>query len=46
MRLPVLGHAAVLEAVTPAAAIEHVRRAFAAHHAGEWTMPSLSLIHI
>ena len=40
MSLPVLGHDAVLAAVTPAAAIEHVRRAFAAHHAGEWTMPS------
>jgi alanine dehydrogenase len=38
--LPVLGHDAVLAAVAPAAAIEHVRRGFAAHHAGEWTMPS------
>jgi ornithine cyclodeaminase/alanine dehydrogenase-like protein (mu-crystallin family) len=30
----------VLAAVSPAQAIEHVRAAFAAHHAGEWTMPS------
>jgi alanine dehydrogenase len=35
----VLGHDAVLAAVSPAAAIEHVRAAFAAHHAGDWTMP-------
>ena len=38
--IPVLGHDAVLAAVSPAAAIERVREAFAAHHAGEWTMPS------
>jgi ornithine cyclodeaminase/alanine dehydrogenase-like protein (mu-crystallin family) len=38
--VPVLGHDAVLAAVSPAAAIEHVRAAFAAHHAGAWTMPS------
>jgi alanine dehydrogenase len=38
--VPVLGHDAVLAAVSPAAAIEHVRAAFAAHHAGEWTMPA------
>jgi alanine dehydrogenase len=38
--VPVLGHDAVLAAVSPAQAIEHVRAAFAAHHAGEWTMPS------
>jgi ornithine cyclodeaminase/alanine dehydrogenase-like protein (mu-crystallin family) len=38
--VPVLGHDAVLDAVSPAQAIEHVRAAFAAHHAGEWTMPS------
>jgi ornithine cyclodeaminase/alanine dehydrogenase-like protein (mu-crystallin family) len=38
--VPVLGHDAVLAAVSPAAAIEHVRGAFAAHHAGEWTMPA------
>jgi len=38
--VPVLGHDAVLAAVSPAAAIEHVRAGFAAHHAGEWTMPA------
>jgi alanine dehydrogenase len=38
--VPVLGHDAVLAAVSPAAAIEHVRDAFAAHHTGEWTMPA------
>jgi alanine dehydrogenase len=36
----VLGHDAVLAAVSPAAAIEHVRAAFLAHHAGEWSMPA------
>ena len=30
----------MLAAVSPEQAIEHVRAAFAAHHAGEWTMPS------
>jgi len=30
----------VLAAVSPAQAIEHVRAAFAAHHAGDWTMPA------
>ena len=35
-----LGHDAVLAAVSAAAAIEHVRAAFAAHHAGAWTMPA------
>ena len=40
MVVPVLGHDAVLAAVSPERAIEHVRAAFAAHHAGEWTMPS------
>ena len=40
MVVPVLGHDAVLAAVSPGAAIEHVRDAFAAHHAGAWTMPS------
>ena len=39
MTVPVLGHDAVLAAVSPAQAIEHVRDAFAAHHAGDWTMP-------
>jgi len=38
--LAVLDHDAVLAAVPAAAAIEHVRAAFRAHHAGEWTMPS------
>jgi alanine dehydrogenase len=38
--VPVLGHDAVLAAVSPAEAIEHVRAAFAAHHAGDWTMPA------
>jgi ornithine cyclodeaminase/alanine dehydrogenase-like protein (mu-crystallin family) len=38
--VPVLGHDAVLAAVSPAAAIDHVRAAFAAHQAGEWTMPA------
>jgi ornithine cyclodeaminase/alanine dehydrogenase-like protein (mu-crystallin family) len=37
--VPVLGHDAVLAAVSPAAAIEHVRAGFAAHHAGAWSMP-------
>jgi alanine dehydrogenase len=37
--VPVLGHDAVLAAVAPAAAIEHVRTGFAAHHSGEWSMP-------
>jgi ornithine cyclodeaminase/alanine dehydrogenase-like protein (mu-crystallin family) len=38
-RIPVLDHDAVLGAVSPAAAIEHVRRAFVRHRRGEWTMP-------
>jgi alanine dehydrogenase len=38
--VPVLGHDAVLAAVTPSDAIERVRAAFAAHYAGEWTMPA------
>jgi alanine dehydrogenase len=38
--VPVLGHDAVLAAVSPSDAIERVRAAFAAHHAGEWTMPA------
>jgi ornithine cyclodeaminase/alanine dehydrogenase-like protein (mu-crystallin family) len=36
----VLDHDAVLAAVSPAAAIEHVRAAFVAHQAGEWSMPA------
>jgi ornithine cyclodeaminase/alanine dehydrogenase-like protein (mu-crystallin family) len=39
-RVAVLDHDAVLAAVSPAAAIEHVRSAFVAHHAGAWTMPA------
>ena len=35
----VLDRDAVLAAVSPAAAIEHVRDAFLAHHAGRWQMP-------
>jgi len=38
--LPVLGHDAVLAAVSPAEAIAHTREAFVRHHRGEWTMPS------
>ena len=37
--VPVLGHDAVLAAVAPGKAIEHVRTGFAAHHSGEWSMP-------
>lgn len=36
----VLDRAAVLAAVTPAAAIDAVREAFLAHRRGEWVMPS------
>ena len=38
--LPVLGHDAVLEAVSPAAAIAHVHEAFLRYHAGDWVMPA------
>jgi alanine dehydrogenase len=38
--LPVLGHDAVLAAVTPADAIDHVREGFRRHHSGEWSMPA------
>ncbi|HVE68636.1 MAG TPA: hypothetical protein VNB64_08660 [Solirubrobacteraceae bacterium] len=38
--LAVLHHAAVLSAVSPAAAIAAVREGFLAHHRGEWTMPA------
>jgi alanine dehydrogenase len=38
--IPVLGHAAVLAAVSAADAIDRTREAFLRHHAGEWTMPS------
>ena len=37
--VPVLDHAAVLAAVTPAAAIDAVREAFVHHRRGEWVMP-------
>jgi ornithine cyclodeaminase/alanine dehydrogenase-like protein (mu-crystallin family) len=37
--LPVLAYDAVLAAVSPLEAIERVRRALLAFHAGEWTMP-------
>ncbi len=38
--LVVLDYDAVLSAVSPAAAIERVREAFLAYHAGEWVMPA------
>ena len=38
--LPVLDHDTVLAAVSPDAAIEHVRDAFLRFHAGDWVMPS------
>ncbi len=38
--LPVLDHDAVLAAVSPAAAIDHVHAAFLRYHAGDWTMPA------
>lgn len=38
--LPVLDHAAVLNAVTPGTAIARVREAFERFHAGDWVMPS------
>jgi ornithine cyclodeaminase/alanine dehydrogenase-like protein (mu-crystallin family) len=38
--LPVLGHDAVLAAVSPTDAIERVRTAFLAFHRGDWTMPA------
>jgi ornithine cyclodeaminase/alanine dehydrogenase-like protein (mu-crystallin family) len=37
--IPVLDREAVLAAVTPAAAIDHVREALLRHHTGEWVMP-------
>jgi alanine dehydrogenase len=37
--LPVLDHDAVLAAVSPSAAIDHVHDAFLRFDAGEWTMP-------
>ena len=38
--LPVIGHDAVLAAVSPAEAIERVRSAFLAFHRGDWRMPA------
>jgi alanine dehydrogenase len=38
--LPVLGHDAVLRAVSAPLAIDRVGDAFVRYHAGEWTMPS------
>jgi ornithine cyclodeaminase/alanine dehydrogenase-like protein (mu-crystallin family) len=40
MALPAIGHDAVLAAISPTEAIEHVRDAFVRHHRGEWTMPA------
>jgi alanine dehydrogenase len=37
--IPVLDHGAVLEAVSPSAAIDSVRDALLRFHAGEWQMP-------
>ncbi|MDP1849016.1 MAG: ornithine cyclodeaminase family protein [Solirubrobacteraceae bacterium] len=38
--LALLDHAAVLAAVSPAAAIEATREGFLRHHCGEWVMPA------
>jgi alanine dehydrogenase len=38
--LPVLGHDAVLAAITPSEAIAATREAFVRHRRGEWTMPA------
>ena len=38
--LPVLDHDAVLNAISPRVAIEHVREAFLRFHDGDWVMPS------
>lgn len=38
--LPVLDHAAVLSAVSPNQAIEHVREGLRHHHSGDWVMPA------
>jgi alanine dehydrogenase len=37
--IPVLDHAAVIGAVTPARAIEEVGQAFVRYHRGQWVMP-------
>ncbi|HEY5318024.1 MAG TPA: ornithine cyclodeaminase family protein [Solirubrobacteraceae bacterium] len=38
--IPVLGHDAVLAAISPEDAIERVRNGFLAFHRGDWTMPA------
>jgi alanine dehydrogenase len=38
--IPVVGHDAVLAAVSPEDAIERVREGFLAFHRGDWTMPA------
>jgi ornithine cyclodeaminase/alanine dehydrogenase-like protein (mu-crystallin family) len=38
--IPVIGHDAVLAAVTPGEAIERVGQAFVRHERGDWTMPA------
>jgi alanine dehydrogenase len=38
--LPVLGHEAVLAAVSPREGIESVRQALLRHHVGDWVMPA------
>ena len=38
--VPIIGHDAVLDAVTPADAIERTRNAFLRHRSGAWVMPS------
>ncbi|MEA2354914.1 MAG: alanine dehydrogenase [Solirubrobacteraceae bacterium] len=40
MGLPVIGHDAVLAAVSPNEAIDRVRDGFLRHHRGEWEMPA------
>ncbi len=40
MAVPVIGHDAVLAAVSPSAAIDRVRDAFVRHRRGEWQMPA------
>jgi alanine dehydrogenase len=37
--IPVFDHDAVLDAVSPLEAIDHVRRGFVEHASGEWVMP-------
>ncbi len=43
--LPVLHHDAVLEAVSPTAAIERVREGLLRFHTGAWTMPPKVYLH-